>query len=341
MNKNKFFTVAIFYIVIINLFIILLVNKSKILIRQEIEASNISITKSKNLNDNVKTALQTPLITIKPKYTNFAQYKSQSKQTNELLKKQIKQKNTTFFITFNQNRIALTRNELASCILTSNKILKSTPINVDCLKQKIKNKIPALEHLVPMYYNKNKYIFIRQEDFVIDYNKLAKQIEYTLNNEKFADYKFIQAPIKYDSPNTDGKLAPIYIETDDSRQLVFLWDHGKYQAFKMSGAYKNFYPLGIHKIFYKAPLAWSSVANVWMPYWMAFTKYPKTGALIGLHGLIYYCPGRKGKYCNKYIYEPETNLGTPKSLGCLRVSVKDAKYIYKKVKVGTYIVVHE
>jgi len=306
--------------------------------KQHIEASTLSVNTISTQETKIIKDINSPIITIAPKYV-----KTQNSQTKNLKTSPTplpRPQNTMFFINFKQGKITLTKKEIKKCLQINTQDIQQR-VNSYCLEQLIKSKIMISKHFTPMYYTKHNYILIRNEDFIVDFNKLAKQIEYTLNYEQNASYKFINVPIKYDAPNTNGKLAPVYIEADNSRQLVFLWDHGKYQTFKMSGAYKNYEPIGIYRIFYKSKLAWSSFANAWMPYWMAFTKDKKSKVLIGLHGLIYYCPGRKGKYCKHYIYEPESNLGKPKSLGCLRTSVKDAKYIYSKIKVGDYIVVHE
>ncbi len=211
------------------------------------------------------------------------------------------------------------------------------------------NSIPQLAPELTTMSNKKTSIKLTTQDFSIEYDKFYQEFVNKLINyltefkENNVTDKLItlKVPINKNAPNTDGSLAPIYVETDGSRQLVFLWQNGKYEVFKMSGAYPKYNPVGIYQFYYKSEKAWSKYANVWMPYWMAFTTDPKTGARIGLHGLIYYCPNREGMYCDEYIYEPESNLGTPKSMGCLRVSIENAKYIYNKIKIGDYIVVHD
>ncbi len=153
----------------------------------------------------------------------------------------------------------------------------------------------------------------------------------------------IKAKLSNLLPNTDGTFANRYLEADGSRQLIFYWEDGKYRVFHMSGAYKYWNPVGIHQFFYKSENAWSKYTGVWMPYWMAFAKDPnQDNALLGVHGLIYWCPNHKYD-CepDKYIYENKANIGIPRSKGCLRLRNDDIIFLYNKIQIGDYIIVHD
>lgn len=171
--------------------------------------------------------------------------------------------------------------------------------------------------------------------------KLSEDTTSGLFLSQFSPIRSIQVitPVDKDLPNTDGKIAKRYLEFDGSRQLLFLWEDGEYTKYGMSGAFPNYNPVGVHYILNKSPLAWSSTANKWMPYWMAFTYDRKQQAMLGIHGLVYWYPGytREG---TKKIFEPETNIGKPRSTGCLRLTVSDAKKIFQWAKVGDMVVVH-
>jgi lipoprotein-anchoring transpeptidase ErfK/SrfK len=140
-------------------------------------------------------------------------------------------------------------------------------------------------------------------------------------------------------PSSDGLFARRYVEVDGSRQLIFIWDNGKYRTFRMSGAFLEYNPVGVHRIINKSRLAWSSTANKWMPYWMAFTFDKNQRAWLGFHSLVYWYPGYK-QTGEKKIYEPITNIGKPRSTGCLRMSEKDSKALYDWARVDDWVVVH-
>jgi hypothetical protein len=108
----------------------------------------------------------------------------------------------------------------------------------------------------------------------------------------------------------------------------------------MSGAFPEYNPVGVFSILNKSPLAWSSTASKWMPYWQAFTYDKKQQAMLGIHALVYWYPGFE-KTGAKRIYEPESNIGKPRSTGCLRFTIQDAKRIFEWSRVGDLVIVHD
>lgn len=149
----------------------------------------------------------------------------------------------------------------------------------------------------------------------------------------------LQAPVATNLPNTDGTFANRYIEVDGSRQMLFVWDKGKYRTFRISGAFVEYNPVGIHHVINKSKLAWSSTASKWMPYWMAFAFDNNQRAWLGFHSLVYWYPGYK-QTGTKKIYEPISNIGKPRSTGCIRMTDKDSKTLFDWAKVGDLVLVH-
>lgn len=189
----------------------------------------------------------------------------------------------------------------------------------------------------------------RIADNLVDYSLLADQVtdlfqkstNYAVVTNYYAVIKspIVIAPTSNDRPSTDGRFANRYIEIDGSRQLLFLWEDGNSKRFRISGAFPEYNPVGIHQIFTRSTIAWSRPASKWMPYWQAFTFDPSQNAFLGIHGLVYWYPGLT-KTGDKKIYEPISNIGKPKSTGCLRLTVEDAKKVYDWAKVGDFVVVH-
>lgn len=189
----------------------------------------------------------------------------------------------------------------------------------------------------------------RIADDLVDYSLLADQVtdlfqkstNYAAVTNYYAVIKspIIIAPTSKDKPSTDGRFANRYIEVDGSRQLMFLWEDGNFTRFRISGAFPEYNPVGIHQIFTRSTIAWSRPASKWMPYWQAFTFDPSQNAFLGIHGLVYWYSGL-AKTGDKKIYEPISNIGKPKSTGCLRLTVEDAKKVYDWAKVGDWVVVH-
>jgi hypothetical protein len=84
-------------------------------------------------------------------------------------------------------------------------------------------------------------------------------------------------------------------------------------------------PTGEFKVMNKNPRAWSSIAKLWMPWWMQFTS-----GGVGLHELPEWPSGKK---------EGERSLGTPASGCCVRLGVGPAKQLYDWTPVGTRVIV--
>ena len=86
-------------------------------------------------------------------------------------------------------------------------------------------------------------------------------------------------------------------------------------------------PVGEFNVLNKHPKAWSRMAGLWMPYWMAFTTRGH-----GIHELPIWPGGYR---------EGEDHLGTPVSHGCVRLGVGAAETLYDWAPVGTKVVVRK
>ncbi|MBI2482682.1 L,D-transpeptidase family protein [Candidatus Uhrbacteria bacterium] len=89
-------------------------------------------------------------------------------------------------------------------------------------------------------------------------------------------------------------------------------------------------PTGTFRIASKSPRAWSSLAHLWMPWWMNFTGSGASPGRFGIHELPEWPNGKK---------EGENHLGRPVSGGCVRVGRVEAKKLYDWADIGTEIVI--
>ena len=269
-----------------------------------------------------------------------------AKQIQERLKK-CDCTNTMLEITLNQETYSYPLTSiLPKCISTNGQIL-----NDECLLNFIKQTEFYKKYNGANYILTNKkgqQVTIWGGDIQLNTSALISDIKQQLTAmilKQIPTKKTINIKAKLSDllPNTDGTFANRYLEADGSRQLMFYWENGKYRTFHMSGAYKYWNPVGIHQFFYKSEKAWSKYRGVWMPYWMAFATDPnQDNALLGVHGLIYWCPDHKYR-CDpdEYIYENKANIGIPRSRGCLRLKDEDILFLYNKIQVGDYIIVHD
>lgn len=120
-----------------------------------------------------------------------------------------------------------------------------------------------------------------------------------------------------------NKLIEIDIKTQN---LNYYFNNVKLLSYKVSTGKNNSTPRGEYKIYNKHPKAWSRLAKLWMPYWMAFTANGK----YGIHELPVWPGGKR---------EGEDHLGTPVSSGCIRLGINSAKLVYEWTDVGTKVII--
>jgi hypothetical protein len=98
------------------------------------------------------------------------------------------------------------------------------------------------------------------------------------------------------------------------------------QTFKISsGKASTPTPKGTFRILNKIPKAWSKMAGLWMPFWMAFD-----GRGRGLHELPIWPSGYR---------EGAAHLGVPVSHGCVRLGIGPAKILYDWASIGTPVLI--
>lgn len=136
-----------------------------------------------------------------------------------------------------------------------------------------------------------------------------------------------------DGPSSRGELAGRYLEVDLSQQKMYFFIGGTlYKTYQIStgGEYKT--PVGEFHILNKEPKAFSSIYNVWMPYWMAFKYAGDVGAYLGIHEIAYDIDA-KGKpfYKNGYY------IGDKMTGGCVAMEPKDSREIYNLSHIGMLI----
>ncbi len=137
-------------------------------------------------------------------------------------------------------------------------------------------------------------------------------------------------------PNTDGEIATKYIEIDISQQKLFTFNQGKLvKTYRVSTGKDYPTPVGRFAILNKAGLGYSSIYNVWMPYWMAFSFSDVLHAYFGIHELPYYYTG------GTKIQRPRDFIGAPNTGGCVALDIGDAKEVYQFSDIGTPVVIYQ
>ncbi|MFA5986468.1 MAG: L,D-transpeptidase [Parcubacteria group bacterium] len=127
-----------------------------------------------------------------------------------------------------------------------------------------------------------------------------------------------------------------YIDVNLDAQVTTLFDHGAFVTnfVNSPGAKDTPTPKGTYKIYNKDPYALSSMFQVYLPFWMAFTEDGE----YGFHDLIVWPEGHAdmpqgGK-------ESIASIGNAVSPGCVRHDAKNSKYIYNWAEIGTPVVIH-
>ncbi len=139
-----------------------------------------------------------------------------------------------------------------------------------------------------------------------------------------------------DGPNTFGTISDKYIEVDISQQRMFLFENKTQVAtFPVSTGSQSPTPTGTYRILNKAPMAFSSIFNVWMPNWMAFAYDATYQAYYGIHELAYEI-AEDGSVNAR----PSGNVGVPSTGGCVALLPGDSDTVYAFADIGmpVYIV---
>ncbi len=137
-------------------------------------------------------------------------------------------------------------------------------------------------------------------------------------------------------PNTEGEIAAVYIEIDLSQQKLFTFKNKKIvKTYRVSTGKDYPTPVGSFKILNKTGLGFSSIYNVWMPYWMGFEFSKELHAYFGIHELPYFYSGS-----NK-IQRPREFIGAPNTGGCVALDIGDAKEVYQFANIGTPVVIYQ
>jgi len=137
-------------------------------------------------------------------------------------------------------------------------------------------------------------------------------------------------------PNTIGETASKYIEIDISQQKLFTFQNGTIvKTYRVSTGKDYPTPIGTFTILNKSGLGFSSIYNVWMPYWMGFSFSNELHAYFGIHELPYYYSGS-----NK-IQRPRDFIGRPNTGGCVALDIGEAKEVYQFADIGTPVVIYQ
>lgn len=165
--------------------------------------------------------------------------------------------------------------------------------------------------------------------------RLSKAIQQSLH-DRYIGLSSESIHINLDSgANSDGSLAKKYIEIDISQQSMYTFKNGVLvKKYRVSTGKDYPTPIGTFEILNKTGLGFSTIYNVWMPYWMGFNYSEKLHAYFGIHELpYYYSSGNK-------IRRPTDFIGVPSTGGCVALDVGDAKEVYKFADIGTKVVIY-
>ncbi|MBI4053888.1 MAG: L,D-transpeptidase [Candidatus Doudnabacteria bacterium] len=121
----------------------------------------------------------------------------------------------------------------------------------------------------------------------------------------------------------------VLVDLQAQRLRVFENEELVMEAIISSGHEKRPTPKGSFAIQNKSPRAFSKVAKLYMPYWMAFTHDGQY--YLGFHELPEYPDGSK---------EGEEHLGRPYSGGCIRLGEGAAERLYSWAKVGDKVLIY-
>ena len=224
-----------------------------------------------------------------------------------------------------------------SCVWISNeKVVKDGIPDENGIYQEVLDQV--IHHFEDKYGGKSvaknragSFIYWK-EDLIPDFSNIFEEVYNAfLNGENTS----VDIHIK-DLPGTDGKYADRYIEVDDSKQKLYAWVDGVVvKEINLSAAKEGFQVFGVFPIVDKgiAPIA---PGDRYMPYWMAFYYSPKQNSWYGLHALIWWYDED-----GKKVFEPETNIGIRRSMGCIRMLIDDAKFLYEIYEKGDPILIHE
>ena len=141
--------------------------------------------------------------------------------------------------------------------------------------------------------------------------------------ETLASFQMRFVPLSVKN-NTERKK--IEVSLSKQRLSLYIDDIALGEMVVSTGNDRGPTPIGTFHVLNKSPRAWSKLANLWMPKWMAFAK----GGKYGIHELPEWPNGKK---------EGANHLGKKVSHGCIRLGVSDAKLLYDWTPIGTEVVI--
>ena len=136
-----------------------------------------------------------------------------------------------------------------------------------------------------------------------------------------------------DGPSSRGELADKYLEVDLSQQKMYFFIGGSlYKEYRVSTGEEYPTPVGEFHILNKAPNAFSSIYNAWMPYWMGFKYAGDVKAYLGIHEIAYAVDAK-----GKRIYTQGNYIGEMMTGGCVALEPGDSREVYNLSDVGMLI----
>jgi len=250
-----------------------------------------------------------------------------------------------------QNKVTETNIKIAdvfsrplTVIMRINNADRFFTISLDDLRSDIKTDITSdavnarfipSENLLTKY-TKNVMLAEEKEQITSTKQRLSTAIQQALH-DRYIGYTGESVHVNVDSgPNSDGSLAKRYIEIDISQQRMYTFKNGVLvKSYRISSGKDYPTPTGTFEILNKTGLGFSTIYNVWMPYWMGFNYSKELHAYFGIHELpFYYSAGNK-------IQRPRDFIGVPNTGGCVALDIGDAKEVYQFADIGTKVVIYQ
>jgi hypothetical protein len=196
----------------------------------------------------------------------------------------------------------------------------------------------STEQNVPPQINKEALLTYLNDRLTPKQKKyFNKEVAYQ-NTQKAINLRFMgeATPVVLgvdDGPTSYGEIADKYLEVDLSQQkMYFFINKTLYKEYKISTGAEYPTPVGDFRILNKAPIAFSEIYQVWMPYWMGFKYASDVGAYLGLHEIAH-VKDAKGKPVYRYGYY----IGDMMTGGCVAMEPKDSREIYNLSDVGMLV----
>jgi len=243
-----------------------------------------------------------------------------------------------FTAQLNDYNIALNRIHRSPLTISLKDGSEMSSLTLDTMLLRTMLKPNSIDLNVPPMIDKESLLAYIKRNLTPKQKKFFSEEVAYQNTQKAINLRFLGEPTPVvlgvdDGPTSYGQLANKYLEVDLSQQkMYFFINNTLYKEYKVSTGAEYPTPVGEYHILNKAPLAYSEIYQVWMPYWMGFKYANDVGAYLGLHEIAH-VKDVKGKPIYRYGYY----IGDMMTGGCVAMEPKDSREIYNLSDVGMLV----